>query len=24
MAQVYTKLGQNEKAVQFCAETMKR
>ncbi|CDW81364.1 kif1-binding protein homolog [Stylonychia lemnae] len=24
MAQVYTKLGQNEKAVQFCADTMKR
>eukprot|EP00347_Sterkiella_histriomuscorum_P007379 403349164 len=24
MAQVYTKLGQNDKAVQFCADTMKR
>lgn len=24
MAQVYTKVGQNELAVQFCAETMKR
>ncbi len=24
MAQVYTKLAQNEKAIMFCAETMKR
>jgi UDP-galactopyranose mutase len=24
MAQVFTKMGQNEQAVQFCAETMKR
>jgi len=24
MAQVYTKMGENEKAVQNCADTMKR